>query len=113
MAIEGIAEYLWIAMDDNRNLTTKRYSSVEKPSSGEDMSSQVLSEPASVVVSKEVEFGQWYAVYWRPSVYWFVGQALEKETDEQVRMELIHQTAAGANTYSSFVLQMFDGEVDQ
>ena len=43
----------------------------------------------------------WYAVYWQPTDDWFVGRVLDIETSEQVRMEFIHQTAAGVNSFKT------------
>ena len=62
---------------------------------------QVYNEPNSVFVPREVELGMWYAVFWQTTDYWFVGRALDIETSEQVRMEFIHQTAAGVNSFKT------------
>ena len=43
----------------------------------------------------------WYAIFWQPTDYWFVGRVLDIETSEQVRMEFIHQTAAGENSFKT------------
>ena len=43
----------------------------------------------------------WYAILWQPTDYWFGGRVLDIETSEQVRMEFIHQTAAGVNSFKT------------
>ena len=71
-----------------------------KPTLQED-TSEVTNEQNSVAVPREIESGMWYAVYWKPTHYWFVGRVVDKEKAELVRMEFIHQTAAGVNHFKT------------
>ena len=82
--IRGIAEYHWVGIDDNSNLITKRYSSKVVESASQKDESEATAEPNSSAVCTEVELGMWYAVYWKPTHYWFVGRVLDKETADQV-----------------------------
>ena len=50
---------------------------------------------------REVELGMWYAFFWQPTDYWFVGRVLDIETSEEVRMRFIHQTPAGVNSFKT------------
>ena len=99
MPIRGIAEYHWVGMDHNGNLVTKRYSL--EPASQEDTSEVSIGVEANSLAVRDVELGMRYAVYWKPSHYWFVGRVLDQETAQQVRMEFIHQTAAGVNNFKA------------
>eukprot|EP00794_Sanderia_malayensis_P011449 gene11449-12645_t len=44
--------------------------------------------------------GQWYAVIWEASDYWFIGRAI-KVTGNMVTLEFVHQTAPDVNTSKS------------
>ena len=49
----------------------------------------------------EVKLGHWYAVYWQPTDYWFIGRVLGIEVDGSVSMEFVHQTAADTNNFKT------------
>ena len=94
--IPGISQYHWVGINQMGELITKRYSAEEIATndvmdessdleSGDSGSAQNVTQ-----VQIATEIGQWYAVYWRPNNYWFIGRALQIELDGQVTMEFIH-----------------------
>jgi hypothetical protein len=103
--IQGISQYHWVGINRNGELTTKRYSAAEVSTnnvidkSSDLESSDCDSRSTQDVIPIATEIGQWYAVYWRPNNYWFIGRALQIELDGRVTMEFVHQTAEDVNCF--------------
>ena len=103
--IQGISQYHWVGINHKGELITKRYSTAEVPTDNLiDESSDLESSDCDSTSTQDVtpiatEIGQWYAVYWRPNNYWFIGRALQIELDGRVTMEFVHQTAEGVNCF--------------
>ena len=99
--IKGIARYHFIQYSKEMELVTKMYSS-EMSTPNED-SKEGESESEGTIHSKPiaVNLGKWYAVYWEPTDYWFLGCAVRINTNDDITMEFLHQTAADANNFKT------------
>ena len=96
--IRGTAEQHWVAMNTRGELITERYSSESADTCMLDEESHSASENLPSEADSTV-LGHWYAVYWKASDYWFIGRVPAMESEEEVRMEFIHQTAADVNNF--------------
>ena len=103
--IQGISQHHWVGISHKGELITKRYSTAEASTNNVIVesfdleSSQCDNRSSQDVIPIAAEIGQWYAVYWRPNNYWFIGRALQIELDGQVTMEFVHQTAEDINCF--------------
>ncbi|CAB4004220.1 Hypothetical predicted protein [Paramuricea clavata] len=103
--IQGISQYHWVGINHKGELTTKRYSAAEVSTnnvvdeSSDLESSDCDSRSPQDVIPIATEIGQWYAVYWRPNNYQFIGRELQIELDRRVTMEFVHQTAEDVNCF--------------
>jgi len=100
--IKGIADYHCLEQQDAAVLT-KRYSSeLLNPSQTVEPSGEVAAGSNGESSSNHIvpEVGQWYAVYWRATDYWFVGRILRK-SKSTVTLEFIHQTSQDVNSFKT------------
>ena len=101
VAIKGILDFHWVGLVDG-HVSTRRYSSeIERRNRPDDGSAATYVDNDSIQnsVAQAIE-GQWYAVFWEASDYWFVGRAI-KVTKHQVTLEFVHQTAPDINNFKS------------
>ena len=100
-SIKGILDFHWIGLTDG-DISTRRYSSERESANSHDDSNAVTASPDSSVQNDiaEVIEGQWYAVFWEASDYWFIGRAT-KVTKNLVTLEFVHQMAPDVNTFKS------------
>lgn len=44
--------------------------------------------------------GKWYAVYWQPSDNWFLGRAIRIDSNDEVTVKFVHQTAENSKFFN-------------
>eukprot|EP00112_Aurelia_sp_Birch-Aquarium-sp1_P023526 Seg7039.2 transcript_id=Seg7039.2/GoldUCD/mRNA.D3Y31 product="hypothetical protein" protein_id=Seg7039.2/GoldUCD/D3Y31 len=101
--IKGIAGYHFIQCSKEMEFVTKIYSSESSTANEESKESESESGSEDTSHSKliEVNLGKWYAVYWEPTGYWFLGRAVRIGADDDITMEFLHQTSADANNFKT------------
>eukprot|EP00112_Aurelia_sp_Birch-Aquarium-sp1_P019466 Seg4820.5 transcript_id=Seg4820.5/GoldUCD/mRNA.D3Y31 product="hypothetical protein" protein_id=Seg4820.5/GoldUCD/D3Y31 len=101
--IKGIAGYHFIQCSKEMEFVTKIYSSESSTANEEskESGSESGSEDTSHSKLIEVNLGKWYAVYWEPTGYWFLGRAVRIGADDDITMEFLHQTSADANNFKT------------
>ena len=99
--IKGILDIHWVGLMDGR-VSTRRHSSEMKEENIPDdggAGTFVGNDSFQTSVAQAIK-GQWYAVVWEASDYWFVGHAI-KVRKHHVTLEFVHQTAPDVNNFKS------------
>ena len=100
-SIKGISGYHFMRYDEEMMLVAKAYSMESSDSANKDDNIIEGNEDGGISSPQlsGINIGNWYAVYWEPINYWFLGHVISIDSNEAVTMAFLHQTSANANNF--------------